>query len=313
MRLPIETYRGRIRTLDAGGLLIGGGGAFPLHEFDGDLPNMPRICFEVWDVPPDDWSPELTTVYGDVYADPIAWAQRVAVLGADAIYLRLRSADPHGAARVATEVASEARRIVEAVQLPAFVVGCGDPDTDRVVLPLVAEELDGLRVVIGNAESDTYQAIGGAATAHGHAVLAYTPMDVSLAKQLNVLLAQVGTPEADIVMDPTCSALGYSFEYAYTVLERDRLAALAQNDTKMQAPILANVGQESWHVKESRVSEEELPGHGDLRTRGILWESITALCLILAGADVVVVRHPESARLLRAATAALTERTDRWR
>jgi acetyl-CoA decarbonylase/synthase complex subunit delta len=310
---PVEKYRGRVRSVDLGGLFAGGGAAFPLHHFDGELPNPARIFFEVWDVAAEEWSPELADVYGEKLADAVAWARDVASFGADGLYLRLKSADPHGAAGDVHQVARAARGVVEAAGLPAIVVGCGDPDTDRRLMPLVAKELEGLRAVLGNAENDTYRDIGGAAREHGHVVLAYTPMDVSLAKQLNVLLAQAGTGESDIVMDPTCSALGYSFEYAYTVFERDRLAALAQNDAKMQVPLLANVGQETWHVKESRASGEEWPGHGDRRTRGVLWESVTALCLVLAGADIVVIRHPETARLLREALSALSERTDAWR
>ena len=310
---PTEAYRGKVRSLDLDGLLVGGGAAFPLHGFDGALPNPPRVCVEVWDAAPEDWSPELAEVFGDVYDDAFAWAERAASLGADALYLRLKSADSHGAREQLLEVARRARRIVEAADLPSFVIGCGDPDVDRVLLPLVGAECAGHRVALGNAENGTYRDVGWAAAASGHAVVAYTPMDVSLAKQLNVLLAQAGIPETDIIMDPTCSALGYSFEYAYTVFERDRLASLAQNDAKMQAPLLANVGQETWHVKESRASEEELPGHGERRTRGVLWESVSAVCLVLAGADVVVVRHPSSVRLIKAAIAALAERTDSWR
>lgn len=313
VNVPTETYRGKVRSLDLGGLLVGGGGAFPLHGFDGALPNPPRVCVEVWDIAPEDWSPELGVVFGDVYDDAVAWARRAASGGADALYLRLKSADPHRTGEEPLEVARRARRVVEAADLPAIVVGCGDPDVDRILLPLVGAELAGHRVALGNAENDTYRDVGRAAAENRHAVVAYTPMDVSLAKQLNVLLAQAGMPETDIIMDPTCSALGYSFEYGYTVFERDRLASLSQNDAKMQAPLLANVGQETWHVKESRASEEELPGHGERRTRGVLWESVSAVCLVLAGADVVVVRHPGSVRLIKAALVALDERTDSWR
>ena len=241
MKTPTENYRGSIRPVDIGGLVIGGGAAFPFHDFDGDLPNPPRVAFEVWDCPPEDWSPELSRVFGEALSDPVTWAAAIArIPSAEAIYLCLKSADPHGLGRSIEDTVARAKRILESAGLPAF---------------------------IGNAESDTYQAIGTGAAEHADAVIAFTPMDVSLAKQLNVLLAQAGVPEADIVMDPTCSALGYSFEYAFTVFERDRLAALAQNDAKMQAPLIATVGQESWHVKESRVAEEELPGAGALVTR----------------------------------------------
>lgn len=308
-----EAFRGAVRPVEVRGMTIGGGKAFPLQGFDGPLPVPPRICFEVWDVAPDDWSPELAEVFAAVFDDPVAWAQQVVKYGADALYLRLKGADPHGRARPVFEVAETARQVVKTAGIPALIVGCGDPEIDRELMALVAAKLAGHRVAVGNAESDTYAQIGKAAQENGHAVIAYTPMDVSLAKQLNVLLAQSGTCESDIIMDPTCSALGYSFEYAYTVFERDRLAALAQNDVKMQAPLLATVGQETWHVKESRAGEEELPGQGDRRTRGVLWESITALCLMLAGADVVVVRHPRSAELIREAIAALSQGADAWR
>jgi len=290
---------------------IGGGQAFPLHFFDGALPTPIRICYEIWDCSPDDWSAELEAVYGHVWHDPVSWAREVAGHGAEALYLRLKRAAMEPSADL-TDVATDARRIVEASGLPAFVVGCGEPDVDSALLPLVAGELAGRRVALGNAESDTYHGIAAAAAGGGHAVIAYTPMDVSLAKQLNVLLAQAGMPEGDIIMDPTCSAVGYSFEYAYTVFERNRLAALAQNDTRMQAPLIANVGQETWQVKESRASEDDLPGHGERLARGVLWETVTALNLVLAGADVVVIRHPESARLLRSAMIGLSERTGAW-
>lgn len=313
MTAMTETYRGGVRSVRIGGLEFGGGGAFPLHAFDGELPCPPRVCMEMWDTVPDDWSPELVDVFADVWSDPVAWASRLEESGADALYVRLRSADPHGESRPVTEVVERARRIVEAVTIPCLIIGCGDPDTDVRLMPAVAEVLSGHRVAVGNAESDTYQEIGRGTKENGQVVIAYTPMDVSLAKQLNVLLAQSGIADTDIIMDPTCSALGYSFEYAYTVFERDRLAALVQNDAKMQAPLLATVGQETWHVKESRAGDDELPGYGPRYARGILWESVTAMGLILAGADAVVVRHPDSARLIRQAVTALSDGSDSWR
>lgn len=308
-----EAYRGKVREVKIEGLTIGGGNCFPLQTFDGASPNPPRILFEVWDAAPEEWSPELEAVLGEVYGDASTWIRFAAKSGADGVYLKLKSADPQGAARSIEEVAAAAIRLVEDSPLPVLVVGCGDPDVDEQLLPLVSAGVGDRRIALGNAEADTYKPVGLAARDGGEAVIAYTPMDVSLAKQLNVLLAQAGIPEEDIIMDPTCSALGYSFEYAYSVFERDRLASLTQNDVKMQAPLLANVGQETWHVKESRAAAEQLPGHGELHTRGVLWEAVSALGLILAGADAVALRHPESAGLLRRAMASFGERSDSWR
>lgn len=303
---PTESYKGSIRQADLAGVAVGGESAFPFHTFEGGMPNDPKIAFEVWDIAPDDWSPTLNDVYGDVYTDPIAWTKKVVgEYGADLVYLRLKSTDPNGAGRSAAEAAVAAKAIVEAAGVPVVVVGAGDAENDADVLKTAAEVLADHPVAIGNAEEDNYRPIGAAAMGYKHAVVAFTPMDVNLAKQLNVLLSQLGVDEGAILMDPTTGALGYGLEYAYTVFERDRLAALAQNDSKMQMPIIATVGQEAWKAKETKVDESDLPGTGDRATRGLMWESLTAVSLLLAGANVVVLRHPESAVLIRKAIASL--------
>lgn len=297
---PVETYKGAIRQVDVGGVAVGGESAFPFHTFEGAMPNDPKIAFEVWDIAPDDWSVTLNDVYSDTFSDAVAWAKKVVDdFGADMIYLRLRGTDPNGAARSAADAAATAKAVVAAVDVPVIVVGSGDVERDPEVLKVVAEALGGTKVVIGNAEEDTYRSVGAAAMGYQHSVVAFSPMDVNLAKQLNVLLSQLGLDEGSILMDPTTGALGYGLEYAYTVFERDRLAALSQNDAKMQMPIIATVGQEAWKAKETKVSKDELPGTGDLVTRGLMWESLTAVALLVAGANIVVLRHPESAALVR--------------
>jgi acetyl-CoA decarbonylase/synthase complex subunit delta len=303
---PVEAYKGAIRSADIAGVSVGGETAFPFHTFEGEMPNDPKLAFEVWDVAPDDWSATLNAVYGDVYADSVAWAKKVVgEFGADMIYLRLRGTDPNGANRSPADAAATAKAVVEAAGVPVIVVGSGDIERDPEVLKVVAEVLGDANVVIGNAEEDTYRSIGAAAMGYQHGIVAFSPMDVNLAKQLNVLLSQLGVDEGAILMDPTTGALGYGLEYAYTVFERDRLAALAQNDPKMQMPIIATVGQEAWKAKETKVGEDELPGTGDMATRGLMWESLTAAALLLAGANIVVLRHPESAVLIRKAVASL--------
>jgi acetyl-CoA decarbonylase/synthase, CODH/ACS complex subunit delta len=303
---PTETYKGQIRQVDLGGVTVGGENAFPFHTFEGEMPNDPKVAFEVWDVAPDDWATTLNDIYGDVYSDPVAWANKVVdEFGADLVYLRLKGTDPNGTNRTAAEGSATAQAVAAAVGVPVIVVGSGDIERDAEVLKTAAETLGDNKVVIGNAEEDNYRQIGAASMAYKHGVIAFTPIDVNLAKQLNVLLSQLGVDESNIMMDPTTGALGYGIEYSYTVFERDRLAALSQNDPKMQMPIIATVGQEAWKAKETKVDEDELPGTGDRETRGKMWETITAITLLVAGANVVVLRHPESAALVRKAVASL--------
>jgi acetyl-CoA decarbonylase/synthase complex subunit delta len=144
-----------------------------------------------------------------------------------------------------------------------------------------------------------YQQIGATAIAYGQTVGASSPIDVNLAKQLNILLGNLGVPDEKIVMDPTTGGLGYGLEYSYSVTERDRMAALTQEDTKLQYPVISNLAHEVWKTRETKVVKDEDTRLGDEKRRSILMESLTAMSMLLAGADIVVMRHPESIRLVK--------------
>ena len=120
-------------------------------------------------------------------------------------------------------------------------------------------------------------------------------------KQLNILITQMGLPSDRVFIDPSVGAVGYGAEYAYTVMERLRLAALNQNDDMTQMPMICNLGKEAWRSKEARASEAEEPAWGDATKRGVLWESVTAITLALAGADILVMRHPDAVATVRKA------------
>jgi acetyl-CoA decarbonylase/synthase complex subunit delta len=303
---PVEQYKGRIREVGLDGRVVGGATALSFHHFDGVMPHLPAVGFEVWDVAPKEWPQTLVDAYGEALADPVVWARKaVEEFGAEVLYLRLMSADVHGEDRPLESVCEGAARVVSAAGVPVIVAGPGDPETDAVVLRAVAEALAHTPMFLGPAEESNYRSVAAAALAYGHGVVAFSPIDVNLAKQLNVLLGRLGVADDRILMDLNSGALGYGLEYSYTVFERSRLAALAQNDTVMQVPILSVVGPDAWKVKEARAGDDELPGAGDVGSRGVMWETLTAVPLMLAGADVIIVRHPESARLLRAVMAAL--------
>ncbi|NLE74020.1 MAG: acetyl-CoA decarbonylase/synthase complex subunit delta [Actinobacteria bacterium] len=303
---PVETAKGSVIEVVLNGLQLGGQTALPFHWFEGEFSNPPRVGFEVWDVAPTDWAKPLAHVYSGVWSEPVAWARMVVEeLGAEAVYLKLMSTDPNGLSRSIAEAAGVAEMVADAIDVPLAVVGPGAPEVDAEVVQAVAPRLEGRRVLLGPASEENYRAIGAAALGYGHGVIASSPIDINLAKQLNVLLTRLGLEENSLVMDPTTGALGYGLEYSYSVFERTRLAALFQNDQKMQLPIVAAVGEETWKAKESRAGDDEMPGMGVAETRGILWEAVTGLALSLAGADLLILRHPRSAELLRATFADL--------
>ncbi|MBU1965410.1 MAG: acetyl-CoA decarbonylase/synthase complex subunit delta, partial [Proteobacteria bacterium] len=192
-----------------------------------------------------------------------------------------------------------AKKVAAAVEIPVIVNGSGSPDKDAELLRKVAEACDGMNLVISPVVEENYKQIGAGAIAYKHTVAANSPIDINLAKQLNILLGNLGVPDRQVIVDPTTGGLGYGIEYTYSVMERDRMAALTQQDERLQFPIICNMAKEVWKTKEAKAKTEDAPLLGDAARRGIIMEAMTATLLLLAGADVLVMRHPEAVRLVR--------------
>ncbi|MCK9375390.1 MAG: acetyl-CoA decarbonylase/synthase complex subunit delta [Syntrophobacterales bacterium] len=303
--IPTQKYSGAIKTVTIGkganAITLGGETSYPFYVFEGPMPNKPRIAMEIWDRDPgEDWAGPVYETIKDVAGDPVAWAQKcIKEFGAEAIALILNSTDPNGDNASAEAAAATAKKVADAIDVPLIVYGTSNVEKDQEVLPAVAEACADKNIVMGPVQDKNYKKIGAAALAYGHTVSANSPIDVNLAKQLNILLGQLGVKDAQILVDPTTGGLGYGMEYSYSVMERDRMAALTQEDDKLQLPILNYVGQEVWKVKECKQSNAEAPQLGDQAKRGILMEAITAVDLLLAGSDLLIMRHPESVKMVK--------------
>ena len=309
IELHKEKSTGSVRTVtigatkDQGGtrartLTIGGEAALPFLAFEGAFPNRPALALEIRDRKPDDWSPLLYQAWGEAMQDPADWARAAEAAGADLIYLVLSPTQAGGSQNVAAASRAVVRKVLQATGLPLAVVGPGQADLDNELIVAVAEEAKGERLLIGICEDKNYRTIVAAALANDHLVQSKTPMDVNLSKQLVILIHDMGLPLERIVMDPTTGALGYGIEYGYSVMERLRLAAL-QGDSMTQQPMLVNPGEEGWKVKESKVGEGVPAAWGDWSRRALNWEALTAATLLHSGADLLVLRHPETLRRLR--------------
>jgi len=303
-----EAWTGNIREVTLGAtaaeggtrgrtVTVGGEGALPFLHFEGGMPNRPVVAAEVLDRAPDDWSSLLTEAWADVLADPAAWAKRAEELGADIVALVLDSAHSERGDTGADKARETVRSVLEATSLPLIVYGPGQRDKDNEVLVAAAEEAAGERVALGNCEDKNYRTIVAAALANNQLVVAKTPIDVNLAKQLNVLIGDMGMDADRIIIDPTTGALGYGLEYSYSVMERVRLAALT-GDAVLQQPMVVTVGYEAWRAKEARTGEGVPEQWGDWARRAVLWEANTAVTLLGTGADIVVLRHPETIPLV---------------
>jgi acetyl-CoA decarbonylase/synthase complex subunit delta len=303
--IPKDKWTGKIRTVTIGAtsaeggtrakvIAIGGETTLPYMQFEAPTPNQPKIAIEIKSRKPEDWSTLLLKTWGDAMNTPADWAKAAEAAGADLLVLWLTLDDTPDSAVKAT------KDVLAATGLPLMVFGPGQVEKDNDLIVAVSDATKGERLVLGICEDKNYRTIVASALANGHLVSARTPMDVNLAKQLNILITDMGLPADRVVMDPTTGALGYGIEYGYSVMERLRLAAL-QGDGMTQFPMMVTPGFEAWKTKESKVGEGVPEAWGDWLQRAINWETLTATALLESGADIVVLRHPESVMRIRAA------------
>jgi len=303
IEIPKDKWPGSIKKVTLGAtsaeggtraksITVGGQTTLPYLHFEAPTPNKPIVAIEIKSHKPDDWSPLLGEVWGDTMNDPAQWAKKAEEAGADIIVLALTLADsPDDAVKVV-------KSVLAATGLPLIVWGPGQAEKDNDLLVPVAEATKGEKLVLGICEDKNYRTIVATAMANGHLVEARTPMDVNLAKQLNILITDMGLPADRILMDPTTGALGYGIEYGYSVMERLRLAAL-QGDAMTQLPMIVTPGFEAWKAKESKVGEGVPEAWGNWKARAIHWETLTAAALVESGADIIVLRHPESVKRVK--------------
>jgi acetyl-CoA decarbonylase/synthase complex subunit delta len=278
-------------------ITVGGETTLPFYHFEGEMPNPPVVAMEVWDVPADDWPDPVKAPFADVMGDPGAWAKKcVDEYGAQLICLRLKGCDPNGADRSPEEATAAAKRVAESVGVPLIVWGCGSSDKDNEVFPVVAEALSGENCMLGTITEDNYKTLTALGTAYGHKLIAESPVDINMAKQVNILALDIGYPAENLVIYPSTGALGYGIEYVYSIMERLRIAGL-KGDKVVAMPMLCDIGIEVWSVKEAKAPESEVPGWGDVEARGPMWEASTATVYLLAGADILIMRHPEAVRM----------------
>ena len=304
-----EKWSGRVNTVTIGAtkaeggtrgrtVTIGGQSGIPFVSFDGQTPHSPAIAMDVLDKEPVDWPAPLADVYSDVWSDPALWARRVKELGADLVSLRLVSTHPDEGDRSPDAAAETVRAVLAAVDLPLIIWGCDVPAKDQAVMPKVAEAAQGENCLLGSVTETEYRTLTAAAQAYRHKLIALSPCDINKAKQINILVTDMGFPLTDVVIYPSTAALGYGMEYIYSILERGRLAALS-GDKLMAQPVILDVGYEAWRTKEARSGDEIADVWGPAAQRGPTWEAVTATDLLQGGADLLVMRHPKAAEVVR--------------
>ena len=263
------------------------------------MPHRPLVAMEVFDIISEKYPPVLKDIYGDLLESPAKMAQVcVEKCGADLISVRLEGTHPEKGNRSPEQAAQLVKDVLAAVEVPLIVTGHSHFDTNNEVLKAVARECAGENLLLNWVEQDNYRTIAGAAMAYHHCIVSQSPIDVNIAKQMNILLTNMDIKTEKIVMDPLTSAAGYGIEYTYSVMERIRQTAL-NGDRMLAGPMIVAPGQECSKVKEFKAPETDFPAWGDLAKRAAMWELSTAVSLLYAGADLFIMYHPDAVMKLK--------------
>lgn len=263
-----EKYNGAINTVEigkgAGAVRIGGETTLPFLFEEGAMPNKPVVALEIIDTDP---------------------PKSLAGCGLGLLCVRLASIHPDNGNKSADDAVKSLKSIAGDAGVPLIITGCGDAERDNAVLPKVSQAFKGENFLFGIATQANYKTLAATALADGHSIIAESPIDINIAKQLNILISDMGFDPARIVMHPTTTSLGYGMEYVYSIMERGRLAAFL-GDKMLSMPFILFIGQEVWKTKEAKESE----------TQGANWELATAVSMLQAGGDIIVMRNPAAAK-----------------
>jgi len=306
---PIMEYPGEIvevklgATKGEGGtraksLVIGGEKAPAFYNFESKMPHPPVISFDVFDmkIP---LAKAVKMHVMDVMEDPAEWAKRsVEKFGAEMINLHLVSIDPLLKDTPPQQAVKTVEEVLQAVDVPIAVGGCGDPLKDLKVFEKVAEATEGERILFNSVTLDMdIEKMAKVINKYGHVVIAFTSMDMAHAKELNRKLYPF-LPKDRIVIDTTTAALGYGLDYAFTIMERTRLGGL-MGDPELQHPMSSGTTN-AWAAREAWMREDRIgPEWGPRELRGPIWEVVTALTLLLAGVDYFMMMHPAAVQTLK--------------
>jgi len=304
--LPVESWENQVWTVklgntkDEGGTrgktyFVGGASCMPFHLWEGEMPNRPLVAMEVFDRVSEKYPPVLREIYGNLLDDPAEMAKKcVSDYGADVISVRLDGTHPERGGRSVEQSVALVKAVLQAVDVPLIVTGHSHFDKNNEVMKAVAQAFEGENLLFNWVEQDYYRTIAGAAMAYGHSLVSQSPIDVNIGKQMNILLTNMDMKPEKIIMDPMTGTIGYGIEYTYSVMERIRLTGLG-GDKLLCAPMIVSTGQECIKIKELKAPETDFPAWGDLAKRAAAWELSTAISLLYAGADLLIMYHPEAA------------------
>ena len=285
---------------------LGGEKVMPYYTFDAPMPHKTAIGVEITDMGIDSSVPGIAAYYAGAETLGELAKKASEMEGADFVVLTMKGADPTETNKSVEECVAAAKEVLSAIDCPLAIQGCKNIEKDSKLFEKLSEELQGSNVLLISCREENYKLLSAAAgIAYDQCLSAESAVDINLAKQLNVLISQVGVPARNHVMNVGSAAAGYGYEYVASTMDRVRGAALMQNDTMLQMPIITPVAGEAWTVKEAVVSEEDIPEWGSREERGVQMEIATAAAAVIGGSNAVILRHPQTVKTVSALVAGL--------
>jgi len=302
--VPKGEYKGEVAEIQLGakkgdggtrGKVVKIGGQKSIYTFEGGFTNRPVISYDVFDLSMPSFAKSLREEWQDVWDSPADWAKKAVDAGADMITLHLISTDPGILDTSPKDAAKTVEDVLQAVDVPLVIGGSGNPEKDPELFEVVGAAAEGELCLLASANLDLdHKRIVDAANKYRHNVLSWTSMNITDQQMLNKLLLGEGLPKERMVQDPTTGALGYGLEYTYSIIERLKLNAL-RGEEVLQNPISCGVTN-AWAAREAWMNEDSL---GPREYRGPLWEIVTATTVLLAGADLMMMLHPQSVKAVK--------------
>lgn len=185
---------------------------------------------------------------------------------------------------------------IKEINKPFILRGANNSALDKKLIPLLCEYAP-KQSIIAFAEEDTYEEIVHHIIKNEHILVLRTPIDINIAKELNILTIDKGLAPNKILIDPDMGGLGYGLDYGYSIIEKIRMAAF-DGDTMLNMPIIAFIGEESYRAKEAKSNTFDKQW-GNYEQRAAMWEISGASAMISAGANIVVLWNPMSIETLK--------------
>ena len=281
-----------IRNTNLNGVKIGGAHSVPFVSSDGNV-SQPLIAIEFPSIV-DETVPEiLRRQWGSV--SPNELLKKADLSEADIISIKFNLTEDNVEKSI-ENVKCFLKEIPNITQKPVILRGANNSVVDKKLLPILSENVP-QEVILAFAEEDSYENIVQSVIKHNHILVLRTPIDINIAKELNILTIDKGLNPERILIDPDMGGLGYGLDYGFSIIEKIRQAAF-DGDNMLNMPIIAFIGEETYRAKEAK-SDTFSAQWGDYSQRASMWEISGATAMISAGADIVVLWNLDSVQALK--------------